>query len=426
VRITGVRTILHEYEVRRSIGDVQLPDGARRIAELAVFLTTDEGVTGVALGAAAARPIVHTLAEQLVGKDPQQVRGLYELMLRLTFKAGTDGVIGKAIAALDTALWDIRAKHAGVPLWRELGGSSDRAAAYASGLDMPLSDAALRTYYREMAQRYGITAGKLKVGRDPDRDLERLAIMRDAIIEGSGTTRPSLMVDANEFWTPKQAIRRISEIERQFDLVWAEEPVRRDDHRGLSRVSHGIRAAVATGENLTSVGEFMPLLLDEAADVVQVSVQATGVTNALRIAEMSDALGLPVALVNCPGRYAAHIAAVLPNHLMMEVIDAGRDVAFRSDHRLEGGWIVLGDAPGLGITFDEERLAELAVDQPSSETLGSVYHRAIDSGISEPGIPVAHDAAGEDGSAETAFEPGTLPRSRSDEPVPARSGQVPT
>lgn len=418
MRITGVRTTLYEYEVRRPIGDVQLPDGARRIAELAVFLTTDEGVTGVAIGAAAARPIVHTLAEQLVGKDPRQVRGLYELMLRLTFKAGPDGVIGKAVAALDTALWDLRAKDDGVPLWRELGGSSDRAAAYASGLDMPLSDVALRTYYRDMAERYGITAGKLKVGRDPDRDLERLAIMRDAIIEGSGTTRPSLMVDANEFWTPKQAIRRISEIERQFDLVWAEEPVRRDDLRGLARVSHGVRAAVATGENLTSVSEFMPLLLNEAADVVQVSVQATGITTALRIAEMSDALGLPVALVNCPGRYAAHVAAVLPNHLMMEVIDAGRDAAFRSDHRLEGGWIVLGDAPGLGITFDEDRLAGLAVDRASSETLGSVYHRAIDSGISEPGIPVDHDSASDDGFAETSLEPGTAAHSRSDEPVP--------
>jgi L-alanine-DL-glutamate epimerase-like enolase superfamily enzyme len=205
------------------------------------------------------------------------------------------------------------------------------------------------------------------------------------------------MVDANEFWTPKQAIRRISEIERQFDLVWVEEPVRRDDHRGLARVSSGIRAAVATGENLTSVSQFVPLLLNEAADVVQMSVQATGITTALRIAEMSDALGLPVALVNCPGRYAAHVAAVLPNHLMMEVVDVGRDAVFRSDHRLEDGWIVLGDAPGLGITFDEERLAALAVDQPSPETLGSSYHRATDSGISEPGIPVRHDLASTDG-----------------------------
>ena len=127
---------------------------------------------------------------------------------------------------------------------------------------------------------------------------------------------------------------------------------------------------------------------------------------------MSDALGLPVALVNCPGRYAAHVAAVLPNHLMMEVVDAGRDAAFRSDHRLEGGWIVLGDAPGLGITFDEERLAELAVDQPSSETLGSIYHRATDSGISEPGIPVHHDLASNDGRGEAGGHLGARAEAR--------------
>jgi L-alanine-DL-glutamate epimerase-like enolase superfamily enzyme len=182
--------------------------------------------------------------------------------------------------------------------------------------------------------------------------------------------------------------------------VWAEEPVRRDDHRGLARVSRAVRAAVATGENLTSTSQFVPLLLNESADVIQLAVQATGITTALRVAEMSDALGLPVALVNCPGRYAAHVAAVLPNHLMMEVVDAGRDAVFRSDHRLEDGWIVLGDAPGLGITFDEERLAELAVDRPSPGTLGAAYRRAIDSGVSESGIPVHPDLVSLDGRGD--------------------------
>jgi L-alanine-DL-glutamate epimerase-like enolase superfamily enzyme len=152
---------------------------------------------------------------------------------------------------------------------------------------------------------------------------------------------------------------------------------------------------VATGENLTSIGDFVPLFLNESADVIQFSVQSTGVTSALRIAEMSDALGLPVALVNCPGRYSAHVAAVLPNHLMMEVIDAGRDAVIRSDHRLEDGCIVLSDAPGLGITFDSDRLQQHAVDRPSPQTLGALYIRASDSGISEPGLPVPDDITGD-------------------------------
>ena len=411
MQITGVRTALYEYGVLRPIGDVQLPDGARRIAELAVFLMTDEEPVGVAIGGPASRPIVHQLAEQLIGRDPREVRGLHDLMLRLTFKAGPYGIVGSAVAALDTALWDLRAKYNGLPLWRELGGSSDRVAAYASGLDMPLSDSELRTYYYDVAMRHGITAGKLKVGRDPDRDLERLAVMRDALAEGSGTSRPSLMIDANEFWTPKQAIRRISIIEREFDLVWAEEPVRRDDHRGLARVSRHVRTAVATGENLTSTSQFVPLMLNESADVIQFAVQATGITTAVRVGEMADAMGLPVALVNCPGRYAAHVAAVLPNHLAMEVVDAGRDVVFRSDHRLEDGWIVLGDAPGLGITFDDELLVQHTSDHPSPETLGATYRRAIDSGISEPGIPV-HGIPGGDGRDDQEHRHGVVSADR--------------
>jgi hypothetical protein len=112
---------------------------------------------------------------------------------------------------------------------------------------------------------------------------------------------------------------------------------------------------------------------------------------ALRVAELSDAMGVPVALVNCPGRYAAHVAAVLPNHLMMEVVDAGRDAVFRSDHRLEDGWLVLGDEPGLGITFDPALLSRHAVERPSMTALGAAYRRATDAGRSEPGIPVPPD-----------------------------------
>lgn len=269
VRITGVRTVIYEYPLARAVGDVQLPDGATSMAELGVFLTTDEEPVGVAIATPAARQIVHGLAAELIGRDPRAVRGHYEMMRRLTFKAGLGGAAGSAVAGLDCALWDLRAKQNGVPLWRELGASSGRVAAYASGLDMPLSDSALRSYYLTMAERHGITAGKLKVGRDPERDLHRLAIVREALAEGSGADEPALMIDANEFWTPKQAIARTQALERDFDLLWVEEPVRRDDLRGLARVSRAIRAAVATGENLTDVSQFVPLITSEAADVIQ-------------------------------------------------------------------------------------------------------------------------------------------------------------
>ena len=237
MRITGVRTVVYEYPLRHPIGDVQ-SQGARRMADLAVFLETDEALVGVAVADAGSSVNVHALTAELVGRDPMAVRALYELMQRMAFKAGPHGTLATAIAALDCALWDLRAKANGVPLWRELGGSSGRVAAYASGLDMALSDDELRAYYRRMSEQYGIRAGKLKVGRDLDRDLERLAIVRDALSPGPSGTTPSLMIDANEFWSPKQAIRHISAMEREFDL-------RLGRGAGPSRRSPGTRPRVA-------------------------------------------------------------------------------------------------------------------------------------------------------------------------------------
>ncbi|MFN8622209.1 MAG: mandelate racemase/muconate lactonizing enzyme family protein [Chloroflexota bacterium] len=386
MRIRGVRTVPFESPLRRPLGDVQLPDGARRYAEMAVFLDTDEEPVGIAVATPAAEGTIHALAADLVGEDPLAVIALHERMQRRLFKGGTGGAGGNALATLDCALWDLRAKIHGVPLWRELGGSDRRVPAYASGLDMGLSDDQLRTYYRDMAANHGLRAGKLKIGRHPVSDARRLAIMRDALAEGSGRTDVSLMVDANEFWTPKQAVRRIAELEQDFDLVWVEEPVRRDDHPGLARVSQGIRSSVATGENLTAPSQFVPLLRHESVDVVQVAIQGTGITGALRIFEMADAFGLPVALVNSPGRYAAHVGAVLSNHLAMEILDAGPDTVYTIDDQVEDGMIVLGDSPGLGITFEPERLARYAVTEVSADAMGRRYRRAADSGVSEPGI----------------------------------------
>ena len=386
MHITGVRTVMYEYPLQRPIGDVQ-SHGATRMADLAVFLDTDEALVGVAIAGAGAGPTVQALATELIGRDPRAVRAIYELMQRIAFKAGPHGTLANAMAALDTALWDLRAKANGVPLWRELGASSGRVAAYASALDMALSDEELGAYYRGMSERYGIRAGKLKVGRDLERDLERLAVVRDALASGSDGSKTSLMIDANEFWSPKQAIRHVQAIESQFDLVWVEEPVRRDDHRGLARVSQAVRAAVATGENLTAPIQFAPLVLHASADVLQMHVGNLGVTGSLRVAEMADTFGLPVAMVNCPGRYAAHIATVLPNHLMMEVLDVGRDAVFTTDHTIEGGEIVLGETPGIGLSFDEEALAAHAVDRPSAHTTSGSYRRSPDSGIAEPGVP---------------------------------------
>lgn len=360
MKITGVRTRLYEFRAARPLADANYPPGTDLSAGLAVFLDTDEGVTGVMTGNPGARSMIHGLAsELLVGQDPRGVRGLWKRLVDAVFKGGNRGLVTSAISALDIALWDLKAKINGEPLWRTLGASVPKVKAYASGIDLNLTDEQITAFYSGLAAQ-GVHAGKLKVGLDEEADLRRLRLVRDAL--ATSGKRPLLMIDSNEYWSPKEAIRRIRRIEEELDLTWVEEPARRWDYRGLRLVSRSVRAAVATGENLHEIGDFMALIDNEAVDVVQVGQGTSGITGAMQVADLAYGFELPVAMMNCPGDFMAHLAAALPNHSMMEVVRAGREVCFTVDTRIEDGYIVLGETPGLGMVFDEERLARLEVE----------------------------------------------------------------
>lgn len=369
MKITGVRTKLYRFEMTRPLGDANNPRGSKQSTNMAVYIDTDEGITGVTIGSPSSQGFVHALVDNLLlGEDPRGVRGLWQKMVDRVFKGNNRGQVTDALSTVDLALWDIKAKANGEPLWRTLGASTNRVRAYASGLDMPLTDDEVRAFYEDMAAK-GIPAGKLKVGLDPDADLRRLGVMHEAL--ATSGKKPVLMVDSNEYWSPKQAIRHLSMFEAHYDLFWAEEPARRWDYRGLRQVSQAIRAAVATGENLDHVSEFMPLVAHQAVDVIEIGRTASGITGNLQIADLAYAFEIPVSVMNCPGSFMAHFAAALPNHIWMEVFNAGRTVGMRVDTHIEDGWIVLGDRPGLGIEFDEALIDELAVE-PSHSTATSL------------------------------------------------------
>ena len=150
---------------------------------------------------------------------------------------------------------------------------------------------------------------------------------------------------------------------------------------------------MATGENLDEINEFTPLIANAAVDVVQIGSGASGITGAMQVAYLAYAFELPVSVMNCPGNYMAHLAAALPNHMMMEVVAAGRDAVMQVDNRIEDGWIVLGDSPGLGITFDQAKLDEFAVDAPSPGSGPSPWGRRRGAGLYEvpPGEPETVD-----------------------------------
>jgi L-alanine-DL-glutamate epimerase-like enolase superfamily enzyme len=358
--ITRIRTQPFQIKMKRFIGDANNPIGRGTMTANALWIDTDEGVSGISM-AGAPDPILQSLVDDiLVGKDPRGVLGHWNNMIDYVFKGGNRGGVTGAIAALDIALWDLKARINGEPLWKTLGASSNRVRAYASGIDYPLSDQEIRAFYEGMAAK-GVHSGKLKIGLDMETDMRRIGIMRDALAKSG--KKPELMVDVNEYWSPKQAIRYLHEIEQEYDLTWVEEPARRWDVRGLRKVSDNIRAAVATGENLDALNDYLPLLHGGAADVLNVGSRAGGITGAMKVANLAYAYEVPVTMMNCAANYMAHMAAVLPNHIMMEVLDNGRDAVFTHTHDIEDGWIVLSDRPGLGFTYDQEKLDAHAIKE---------------------------------------------------------------
>nr|QEO73837.1 mandelate racemase/muconate lactonizing enzyme [uncultured bacterium] len=352
MRITGFRTLTTVQEWGRPVGDANgvFTDGAMTVPIILVH--TDNGLTGVGLGPHAE---AETIFAAIDGEDPRGVTALYDRMLRQTFKTGHTGAVFGTIGAFDTALWDIKAQAAGEPLWRLLGGRDRRVPAYASGLDIALTDDELVSTYEKYAE-HGLRAAKIKGGLDVERDRRRLTLVRDVLAQAAPGSRPGLMLDANEWWTRKQAVRHVCELERTLDLTWVEEPVRRWDAEGLAAVGRGVRASVATGENLTGLEQFRPLLAAGAIDVVQTGA-VWGVTHFLRVSALAHAHDLPVSPIGTTPVGLLHAATAVPNHLVSELQDLQPPHGLSLDLHVEDGAYVLGESAGLGIHVDEDAVA---------------------------------------------------------------------
>ncbi|GII33029.1 mandelate racemase/muconate lactonizing enzyme family protein [Planotetraspora mira] len=363
MKVTGYRSLTTVHDWGRLIGDANGVMPEPRTDVHVLILETDSGLEGVGLGPHGDIDRVFGAVE---GEDPRAVTALYDRMLDWVFKTGHSGATFGAIGAIDMALWDLKAKAANEPLWRTLGGRDRFVPGYASGLDIALDDEALVLLYERFADR-GFSAAKLKGGRDLEHDLRRLEALRDVLARNSA--HPALMFDANESWNRSQAVRFVTALERAVDLAWVEEPVRRWDAAGLASVRSGIRAAVATGENLTGLEQYRPLLNADAVDIVQVG-NVWGFTHFLRVAAVAHGYDLPVSPVAYHANPLAHAATAVPNHLAFEVQDLSSPIGLQVDQDFEDGGIVLGDQPGLGIRVDEDRIKIVRAANPSAALAG--------------------------------------------------------
>ncbi len=383
MKVKGVETTLYAYDLDRCMGDANSPSGRVRGSGCVVELLTDEEVSGVAIASSAVKPLIKRLVNGvLIGSDPRSVQGLFQRMNDIHFKGGHDGLINDAIAALDVALWDLNAKMSGEPLWKTLGGDQRPIHCYASGIELPMTDDGMYEWYSKMHNHYGFKGGKLKVGLEQESDLRRIGLMQEAL--GGAEKHPMLLIDANEYWSPKQAIRKVSEMEEVYDLTWVEEPARRWDFRGLRRVKDGVKTAVCAGENLDILGDFLSYFHHDSVDVIQASYGMGGITCALQIADAAYGHDLPVTLGGSPGMIHAHLASVMPNFMTMEIVDPEpKDGVFTTDIRIENGWAFPGDRPGIGLIIDYDALENQRVDVVPSGAGPSPLGRRKGAGLYE-------------------------------------------
>ncbi|HEX6010703.1 MAG TPA: mandelate racemase/muconate lactonizing enzyme family protein, partial [Geminicoccaceae bacterium] len=236
-------------------------------------------------GSSVVRLIRDHLAPVLVGRDADMVEDVWRTLLFKTHATWPGAVTSLALAAIDTALWDLRCRRAGLPLHVMAGGAQEKVPVYTTeGGWLQLTAEELVEEALQAKER-GFRGVKVKVGKPTvAEDAVRVAAVREAL-----GPELELMVDANQGLTLDQALRRARALEG-LDLAWLEEPLPADDVAGHARLAAATAIPVAVGESLYSPGQFRDYLMQGACSVVQVDVaRIGGVTPWLKVAHLAEA-----------------------------------------------------------------------------------------------------------------------------------------
>lgn len=296
------------------------------------------------------------LLHHLIGKDARQVEGLWQELFWATHGTVVGAITSLALAAVDTALWDLRCKAAGQPLWLLAGGARQRVPLYdTEGGWLHLSiDELVAGAKRSVAQ--GWPGVKLKVGKShASEDVERLRAVRDAV-----GTDIHLMVDANQSMTYPEAKRRARLFE-EFDLFWFEEPLPAEDITGHALLAASTSIPIAVGESLYSPSHFREYLSAGAAGIVQVDVaRIGGITPWLKTAHLAEAFNVKVAPHFLMELHAS-LAAAVPNALYVEHIPQLRAITTR-ELEIVDGYAVAPSEPGIGIAWDRDAIERLRIE----------------------------------------------------------------
>ena len=360
-RITHVTLSLVFLPLAAPISDAKVLTGRQKpmteIAFVFAEIRSRDGHEGIGFGyskRAGGRGLyahAKEIAPNLIGEDPNDIAKIWTRLMWAGASMGRSGMTAQAIAPFDIALWDLKAKRAGLPLAKLLGAHRDSVQCYnTSGgfLSTPLEQVLKNV---EVSRESGIGGIKIKVGQpDVAADLQRVKAVRDLLGDGF-----HLMVDANQQWDRPTA-QRIGRRLEAFDLTWIEEPLDAYDFDGHAALAASLDTPIATGEMLTSFGEHAQLIGAQASDFVQPDApRVGGVTPFLQIMALADFKGLLLA-PHFAMEIHLHLAAAYPREPWLEHFE-WLEPLFNERLELRQGRMMVPDRPGLGFSLSEQAIA---------------------------------------------------------------------
>lgn len=328
-----------------------------------VRITDSEGAVGIGYsytigqgGPAVMSLLAETLAPQLIGQEAENIDRIWRDLMFSTHATTVGAITSLALAAIDTALWDLRCKRASLPLYRMIGGAKDSVPMYTTEGGWLHIDTQALVDDAVAAKEKGFAGSKIKIGRPHlSEDRKRLAAVRQAIGDES-----EIMVDANQAFGRAEATRRARVLE-EFDIAWFEEPMPADDVMEHVRLAASTSVPIAVGESMYSLSQFKDYLTLGGASIVQVDVaRIGGITPWLKVAHMAEAHNVPV----CPHfLMELHVSLVcaIPNAPWLEYIPQLDEIT-GSGMRMENGRAFPSSEPGLGIDWDWTEIDKRRVD----------------------------------------------------------------
>ena len=336
------------------------------ITNALVEVVTDEGVTGVGEcpghpNVALVREMLESVRDVMVGEDPLRPERLMGFLLARRGLHHFRHAANTALGGLETALWDIVGKVAGQPLARLLGGPVRDTVPYYRYVPMGPSEQMAARAAEGVAE--GVSTIYLKTGFDRRKDVADVDAVRKAI--GPDV---KLRIDANEAWSPGEAISIVNELE-PYDLEFVEQPVSMYDLDGLARVRRATRTPIAANQAAWLEFDVLEIVRKRAADVILTCPhQLHGLAAFKKVAGLCELAGLPIVKhsfgdLGVTTYAAAHVLATCPNATLANQTHynlLGDDVILGGPPEFTDGALRLPPGPGIGVELDPDRVATYA------------------------------------------------------------------